>query len=389
LCSRKEATGAGLDSCNAIKAPKEGYKMRKLPLILLATVLVLGFSAQVGATVSFFESYDEVGFSGDETLIEFTGIGRGVAIEPDQYEDDDVTFPASLYGEDLISVLFLSGSVGASNMNLMDPSIIPEPVITINFLQRFRRVGFDVVNYGGDNLAVTVYRGGSEVDAKASDRSAGSFIGIEDPEGIDAITMSGNGSFNNLPGVIVFDNLRFEEVVEDAEPVITPANVDIKPGNCMNPLNIRSKGVLRVAIHTDENLDATQVDPTTVLLMGVASLAYDLDYVPNCTSDEPVDDDLDLVLKFDTVEIIKAIGDVDDGTVLTLQLTGNLYDGKEIAGEDVVAILGKPKKEKSWKKHPKKHWSEHPKERSQKNWLEKFKDKWHAFIAKWKSKHDK
>jgi len=152
-----------------------------------------------------------------------------------------------------------------------------------------------------------------------------------------------------------------------------------------------------VAIHTDENLDATLVDPTTVLLMGVAPLGHDLEYVSDCSSDVLDQDDLDLILKFDTAEIVKAIGDVNDGTVLTLQLSGQLYDGTEIAGEDVVAILGKAKKrkhwEKRWKKHSKKHskkqWKEHSKEHPKKHWLEKLKEKWKAFKEMWKTKREK
>ena len=366
--------------------------MRKLPLILLATVLVLGLSAQVGAAVSFFESSDEVAFSGDETVIDFTGISRGEIIEPQRFEALDVIFSAGLYGEDYLSLYYLAGSEGVSNMNLNDFTQIPEPVITANFLKRFTRVGFDAVNYGGNIMTVTVYRDGSKVDTKEFDRSSASFIGVEDPEGIDAIEMSGNGSFNGLNGVIVFDNLRFEgvvNVVKEAEPKIIPAKVDIKPGNCLNPLNIRSRGVLPVAIHTDENLDATQVDPTTVLLMGVAPLAHDLEYVPDCSSDKPDEEDLDLVLKFDAAEIVKAIGDVNDGTVLTLQLTGKLEDGTEIAGEDAVAIVAKTKKRKRWKKHRKEHRKEHSHEHSKKHWKEILKEKWQAFKQVWKSKHKK
>ena len=152
-------------------------------------------------------------------------------------------------------------------------------------------------------------------------------------------------------------------------------------------------------------MDATQVDPATVLLMGVAPLAHDLESVPDCNSDKPEEDDLDLILKFDAAEIVKAIGDVNDGTVLTLQLTGKLYDEKEIAGEDAVAILSKtnPKKrwKKNWNKHRKEHWKtnwkeywktnwkEHSQEHSKKHWKEILKEKWQAFKKMWKAKREK
>jgi hypothetical protein len=40
--------------------------------------------------------------------------------------------------------------------------------------------------------------------------------------------------------------------------------------------------------------------------------------------------------------VIAALGEVGDGDVLVLQLTGNLMDGTPIMGEDVVIILVKP-----------------------------------------------
>ena len=56
---------------------------------------------------------------------------------------------------------------------------------------------------------------------------------------------------------------------------------------------------------------------------------------------------LDLSLKFDRQEIVQAIeqasqDEVVDGKVLTLSLTGNLFEdfgGNEINGEDVIIII--------------------------------------------------
>jgi hypothetical protein len=410
LCSKKEATGAGLDNCDAINAPKEDCKMRKLPLILLATVLVLGLNAPVGAAVTFFESYDEVAFSGDETVIDFSGIARGEEIESQRFVDFDVTFSPGLYGEDWISLSYLD-QVGASNMNLDNLTQTPVPVITVNFLKRFTRVGFDVVNYGGDNMTVTVYRDGSEVDAKDFVRSSASFIGIEDPEGVDAIAMSGNGSFYGLPGVIIFDNLRFEGVVEDAGPEMIEVVVDIKPRNCLNPFNVKSRGKVPVVIIGSADFDVSQIDPASIRLsipeanledsmQSVTALREGLDDVGYCNAQEP-DGFQDLKVKFDTQELVATLEHslgvaLEDGQMLVIQLSGNLYEeygGTQIIGKDSVAVLAKTKQKKHWKKrwkkHPKKHWKEHPKEHSQKNWMEKLKDKWNAFIAKWKTKREK
>jgi hypothetical protein len=49
----------------------------------------------------------------------------------------------------------------------------------------------------------------------------------------------------------------------------------------------------------------------------------------------------DLVLHFDTQAVVMAISPVNDGDVLMPMLTGNLNDGRVIAGEDVVKIIKK------------------------------------------------
>jgi hypothetical protein len=52
----------------------------------------------------------------------------------------------------------------------------------------------------------------------------------------------------------------------------------------------------------------------------------------------------DLTFKFEALEVAAAIGDVSDGEVLVLTLTGYTMDDIPIVGEDVVVILKKSKK---------------------------------------------
>lgn len=132
----------------------------------------------------------------------------------------------------------------------------------------------------------------------------------------------------------------------------TPVPVDIKPQSCPNPLNVEGKGILPVAILGTESFDVTQVDPSSVLLEGVAPLRWAMEdvatpYEPpigkegcdNCTTAGP-DGYLDLTLKFDTQEIVDALGDVNDGDCVVVHLIGNLMEvGEYIIGEDVVRII--------------------------------------------------
>jgi len=125
--------------------------------------------------------------------------------------------------------------------------------------------------------------------------------------------------------------------------------IDIKPTSCPNPINVKSKGVLPVAILGTADFNVAEIDPETVFLEGVSPLRWALkdvatpkDETMECNTLGP-DGVLDLTLKFDVQEIITALDDVEDGQELTLTLTGNLVDGTPIAGEDVVRILIKGK----------------------------------------------
>lgn len=135
--------------------------------------------------------------------------------------------------------------------------------------------------------------------------------------------------------------------------------LDIKPQSCPNNLNTKSRGVLPVAMLGTYDFDVTQIDPASIRLMDVAPLRSALEDIAtpfeplvgkedelDCTDLGP-DGYLDLTLKFDTQEVVDAIGDVEDGDVAVLTLTGNLKDefgGTPIQGEDVVVILRKGKK---------------------------------------------
>ena len=121
--------------------------------------------------------------------------------------------------------------------------------------------------------------------------------------------------------------------------------VDIKPMSWPNPLNVKSKGVLPVAILGTEDFDVSQIDPATVRLEGVAPLRWALEDVG--TASDPLagpDGIMDLSLKFDRQEIVSELGAVNDGDNVALNLTGNLkveFGGTPISGQDVVLIIKK------------------------------------------------
>ncbi|MHC4086248.1 MAG: DPP IV N-terminal domain-containing protein [Planctomycetota bacterium] len=136
------------------------------------------------------------------------------------------------------------------------------------------------------------------------------------------------------------------------EPTIEAAvDIDIKPGSCPNPLNVKSKGVLPVAILGSEDFDVHSVDVASIRLAGVAPIRSSYEDVTTLFSDsnececstEGPDGYLDLTIKFETQKIVEALGEVDHDDELVLELTGVLSDETPIEESDCVIIRGKHK----------------------------------------------
>ncbi len=157
-------------------------------------------------------------------------------------------------------------------------------------------------------------------------------------------------------------------------PGVTTWSLDIKPGGCENPLNIKSRGVLPAAILGSATFDVRTINPATVLLVvdgvqiepirtaieDVATPPKSEPTCPNlCTDTETLPDGFDdLTMKFDTERIVEALGGwdgVEDGECIVFQIIASLNDGTPIAAQDVVLILKKgsaPKPPKSPPKGP-------------------------------------
>ena len=139
--------------------------------------------------------------------------------------------------------------------------------------------------------------------------------------------------------------------IVEYEPVSEPIiSLDIKPGSCPNPLNVKSKGVLPVAILGTSDFDVTTIDVSTVLLEGIGPIGDALEDVAapfngvshadclDCTK-QGSDGITDLTLKFETQEIVTVLGEVNDGDCIALHLSGVLLDGSPFEGIDYIIGL--------------------------------------------------
>ena len=159
-------------------------------------------------------------------------------------------------------------------------------------------------------------------------------------------------TFNGVGYAVHESNPWYTEAVlwQVPEPAI-PIDLDIKPGSCPNPVNVKSKGILPVAIFGTEEFEVSTIDAASIFLNGVPAIRSSYEDVggpvadPNeceCTTDAGDGFD-DLILKFYTQQIVETLGEVNTGDILTLTLTGVLNDGTGIEGADCVVIVGRHK----------------------------------------------
>jgi hypothetical protein len=180
------------------------------------------------------------------------------------------------------------------------------------------------------------------------------------------------GRLYTSPSVADIDGDRKLEIVfYDAEPGhddhytywcvelnIEVVFIDIKPGSCPNPINLKAKGVLPVAICGTYDFDVTTIDPETILLtregyedVGVSPLRWSYEDVatPYIGEEECGCHDLngdgimDLSLKFKKQEIVNTLElENVEGETIPLIITGNLKEdegGTPIIGKDCIWVL--------------------------------------------------
>ena len=217
--------------------------------------------------------------------------------------------------------------------------------------------------YGTDILAITPDGSHALVGNPSTE--------VVDPpgllEGVAMINLS-DWSLREIPtggffpvGIAVFDQFQ---------PALDSVYVDIRPFSRKNLLNVRSRGILPVAILGTELFDVRDIDPATIRLNraetegreateeGVAPIRW-WKYIdistpleeanPNCIELDP-DGYEDLIMLFRTPQVVEAIGEVSDGEEVVLAITGFLTGGSEFEGEDFVTILKKGEEEKEKEK---------------------------------------
>ena len=117
------------------------------------------------------------------------------------------------------------------------------------------------------------------------------------------------------------------ETTYDFEPFLN-VNIDIKPGSYPNSINLKSKGVVPVAVLGSDTFDASTVNPSTVLFAGAAPVRWTMEDVNN-------DGYMDMLFFFNTRDL-SLIGGSTEATLI-----GATVGGQSIQGTDTVNIVPK------------------------------------------------
>jgi len=183
---------------------------------LFALIFILFFSTNLYAVTS------PIGigaFSGSETVIDFNSLADLEEITT-QYAGTGATFSGGIYGYtnsgDLIHFPDNGGGVIACNWYGSH-----ELSFTVNFDSTQTRVGFYVETWDDDNTTIEVrldgnLQGSEQFDTGPGDDLTVIFIGVEEPEGFDSMTVTVQ---NNNNGFLAIDDLRFEG------SSVTPASI--------------------------------------------------------------------------------------------------------------------------------------------------------------------
>lgn len=191
-----------------------------------------------------------------------------------------------------------------------------------------------------DGSTVTVYGTGFIVNNGTIDPS-GNFFTVN---GIGTLEVTyADGTIISL---LVFSSSVPIYLVDTSGGGPIEVQIDIKPGSDQNSINLKSKGVVPVAILTTDNFEAATVDPASALFAGAEPVRWKLEDVDD-------DGDDDLMLHFKTQELVDLDQDNTEATLtakltgqMTAQSTEQVSGGTKVSGTDEVRIVSSKKSKK-------------------------------------------
>jgi len=318
--------------------------------LLLALILAFGDVARGATLVYDFLAPGAVGLSGSETGTYTVG-GVPLFIEAGSLDAEGV-FERGGFGATLAVIQplpdYFPGGLGVLSSipsgTGLEEGLSHDEGLLFHFSPgfeptRFTLNGFTYGTGSGGFEAVRIFLNGAYAGYALGDFDG--TVTIPLPAGVTTLALSPVWDFD-LISPLSSDPMFAVASIEGN--VLPQAVLDIKPGSCENPLNLRSRGVLPAAILGTGGLNAAGIDPASVRLAGVAPVRSSLEDAgaPGDCGAGP-DGIPDLALKFDTQAIVQAIGarfgSIHDRRTVVLPFEAKLRDGRVIRGEDTVLLI--------------------------------------------------
>jgi len=134
------------------------------------------------------------------------------------------------------------------------------------------------------------------------------------------------------------------EVIPDVTPVIV-AQIDVKPNDTTNIINLNAGGVVPIAILSTVDFNALDIDTSLnddgsgkITFSGASAKIKGKSGSYTSTSDVDGDGDLDLVIHFHITEIDPVLFEID-GSIKYASISGVLYDESPFTGRDNITIV--------------------------------------------------
>jgi hypothetical protein len=194
---------------------------------------------------------------------------------------------------------------------------------------------------------------GANINSDCSDqRNSGTLT-----SGVIGLGANPTLTFNTLFAIEGVQPDRYDIMSIEVEEVADlTAAIDVKPGGCPNPFNVKAKGTLPVAILGTTSFDVTDVNASSVTLAGVMNgpqspsagdVGTPYGMMPmdcmDCNA-SGADGFADWTFFFASPDVTTAIGMVDDGDCHNVMLRGRLVsNGAWFSGYDVLKIIKKGK----------------------------------------------
>ena len=270
--------------------------------------------------------------------------------------------------------VYLGTDIGSAELSLnvdIDPSVLPNYVVS--FPNPFVLMGVyntpniynnpvkdaDIYSFLWYNSPTTVkvlpMDGSYRIpEGQSGKLDVGGFIQVKRP----TVARAGAGRATSVPDTIY---VSISRLVADSNVVqlqLPLAELDIRPGSCKNPFNVKSKGIVTMALPGRVGFRADSVDLSRVFLIGpsgesIRPLRVKLDDVtsPRRPGDPPIcdcgssdsgpgpDRVADAVLQFGADQVIRALGAARDGLQsgpVLLSVFGYMKDSTFFQGSDCV-----------------------------------------------------